>query len=436
MHHGRDYGRKLSICSAMPLLRVPYTDPLPLPKIIPASATTTSGAIAALVEFLAPSLSTSSTPQSRISSKINASVKGVRHNGKTLLLTGAGISVASGLADYRGANGTYTLNKTYKPIYFNEFCDNHEARKRYWARSFLGWTNLDRAKPNKAHAACGELGRLGVVGKVITQSTFSSTINSTLHIVPRYTAIRLALAALVLKYPLSTDVDSFHPTAHPHLSTTELHGYLRSLICLTCRHEYSRRSFQAQLARLNPTWSAFLDEMLASGALNTENPAERRAKGLKSNPDGDVDVPDAPYTTFRYPACPVCLEKRAAKVKTDKDGAWDPSSEGGVLKPAVIMFGESIPVATKADAEEAVDEAGRILVIGSSLATYSAWRLVKRAKERGMPIGILNMGGARGEESFYSDVHEGNTGRDAVRVSDNVEVVLPEIVRILEGMKR
>jgi NAD-dependent deacetylase sirtuin 4 len=157
----------------MPLLRVPYTDPLPLPTIIPSSAKTTSGAIAALLDFLAPSLSHSSVPLSSISSKLTTSAKGVRQNGKTLLLTGAGISVASGLADYRGVKGTYTLNKTYKPIYYNEFCENHEARKRYWARSFLGWTNLDRAKPNHAHKACGELGRLGVVGDVITQSTSS-----------------------------------------------------------------------------------------------------------------------------------------------------------------------------------------------------------------------------------------------------------------------
>jgi hypothetical protein len=156
----------------MPLLRVPYTDPLPLPTIIPRSAKSTSGAIAALLEFLAPSLSQSSVPQSNFASKLTTSAKGVRQNGKTLLLTGAGISVASGLADYRGVKGTYTLNKTYKPIYYNEFCENHEARKRYWARSFLGWTNLDRAKPNHAHRACGELGKLGVVGDVITQSAY------------------------------------------------------------------------------------------------------------------------------------------------------------------------------------------------------------------------------------------------------------------------
>jgi NAD-dependent deacetylase sirtuin 4 len=153
-----------------PLLRVPYTDPLPAPRIIPASATTVSGAIATLVDFLSPSLpSTTSPSRSRLSTQLERG----HNSGKTLLLTGAGISVASGLADYRGTNGTYTLNKTYKPIYFNEFCDSHEARKRYWARSFLGWTNLERARPNKTHEACGELGRLGVVGSVITQSTIN-----------------------------------------------------------------------------------------------------------------------------------------------------------------------------------------------------------------------------------------------------------------------
>jgi NAD-dependent deacetylase sirtuin 4 len=52
-----------------------------------------------------------------------------------------------------------------------------------------------------------------------------------------------------------------------------------------------------------------------------------------------------------------------------------------------------------------------------------------------MPIGILNMGGARGEDSFFSDVPESNTGRDALRCSENVEQVLPQVVKILEEMK-
>ena len=134
-----------------PLLRIPYTNPLPAPRIIPPGARTASGAVAALVDFLARPLHRESAP--------------------ALLLTGAGISVASGLADYRGTKGTYTLNKTYRPIYYNEFCENHEMRKRYWARSFLGWTNMRKARPNPGHAAVARLGELGIVRSVITQST-------------------------------------------------------------------------------------------------------------------------------------------------------------------------------------------------------------------------------------------------------------------------
>ncbi len=142
--------------------------------------------------------------------------------------------------------------------------------------------------------------------------------------------------------------------------------------------------------------------MLATGALDSEDPAERKARCsiYKSNPDGDVDVPNAPYTTFRYPACPTCLasppslaDGTRASVVVDDDGAWSPNSNAGILKPAVVMFGESIASDIKIAAERAIDEASRILVVGSSLATYSAWRLVKRAKERHLPIGILNLGG-------------------------------------------
>ena len=368
----------------MPLMRIPYTAPLPNPTIIPTSASTLSGAVTALADFL------SAPPSTQRQS-----------NGKTVILSGAGISVASGLADYRGSNGTYTLNKTYRPIYFHEFCANHEARKRYWARSYLGWTNLNRSRPNKAHDAVGQLGELGRVSTVVTQN-----------------------------------VDSFHPMAHPTLKTLELHGYLRSTVCLSCRTEYNREHFQKDLSDLNPAWSAFLAEMLESGALTTENPEERRRRGLKTNPDGDVDVPGVEYGTFRYPACPVCLAKppEGTKVEQDADGAWLPSSTAGILKPAVIMFGESIPNPVKLAVEEAVDEASRILVLGSSLATYSAWRLVKRAKEQGMPIGILNLGGVRGEEQFFSALPSDGTGREGVRCAQSLETALPALVeRLRQG---
>ena len=194
------------------------------------------------------------------------------------------------------------------------------------------------------------------------------------------------------------------------------------------------------LSTLNPQWAAFLEKILAKGALDSENPAERRAKGLKSNPDGDVDVPDAPYTTFRYPPCPTCLahpptleDGTEAQVETDSDGAWSPNSTAGILKPAVVMFGESIASNIKTAAEEAIDSAARVLVIGSSLATYSAWRLVNQAKERKMPIGVLNLGGIRGEENFFSDITPNNDGEKGVRCNERADKLLPMVVEGLKG---
>lgn len=241
-----------------------------------------------------------------------------------------------------------------------------------------------------------------------------------------------------VSYDPPLDVDSFHHKAHPTLRTLELHGYLRSLVCLSCRSEYSREQFQKQLAQLNPSWAEFLAQALESGALSTENPDERRKRGFKTNPDGDVDLPDAPYTTFRYPACPVCLESppklpngETAQVNIDGEGAWLETSNAGVLKPAVIMFGESIPGNVKEAAENAIDEASRILVIGSSLATYSAWRLVKRARDNGMPLAVLNLGGIRGEADFFAGQDVDGPGSIGVRASQSSEKVLPSLVERL-----
>jgi len=317
-----------------------------------------------------------------------------------VILSGAGISVASGLADYRGTKGTYRVNKTYRPIYYHEFLANHEARKRYWARSFLGWTNLHKAKPNAAHYAIKNLGQMGFVRKVITQN-----------------------------------VDSFHSIAHPDLPTLELHGFLRALTCMSCHRDLPRDEFQESLARLNPAWAAFLTEAVASGALETENPDERRARGMKTNPDGDVDLPGAPYQTFRYPPCPHCLANPPisgdgvqTKVEIDQEGAWKSTSTAGILKPSVIMFGESIGPKVKEAAEQGIDGSGRLLILGTSLATYSAWRLARRAKERGMPIGILNLGGVRGEDAFFQDLPGSQRGELGVRIEMGTDKILPGLV--------
>jgi NAD-dependent SIR2 family protein deacetylase len=364
-----------------PLLRIPYTDILAPPTVVPPSATTIAGAVAALQAFF------SAAPPDRLPAS-------------TVVLTGAGLSVASGLADYRGPKGTYRVNKTYRPIYFHEFLGSHESRKRYWARSFLGWSSLHKAAPNTGHYAVRDLAALGLVNAVITQN-----------------------------------VDSFHPKAHPKVPTLELHGYLRSTVCTTCRSEFSRDEFQDQLARLNPRWADLLREALASGALDSEDPEARRFKGLKTNPDGDVDLPDAPYTTFRYPPCPKCLSSPPVKpdghrhiVQQDAEGAWSLPSTAGILKPAVVMFGENIVPQVKSSAEEAIDKAGRLLVLGTSLATYSAWRLAKRARDRGMPIAIVNMGGVRGEDQLLKDLSPRQLGEQAVRVELSTDELLPALV--------
>lgn len=370
-----------------PFIRIPYTGPLPSPELYPRNANTIPGAVAALSKFL-------SAPPS-------PSLKhGVADPQSTVVLSGAGVSVASGLADYRGTNGTYRQNKAYRPIYYHEFLASHEARKRYWARSFLGWTNLHKAKPNAAHYAIKDLGEMGIVRSVVTQN-----------------------------------VDSFHSVAHPELPTLELHGYLRALVCVTCHNELPRGVFQDALSKLNPAWAAFLEEVIRTGALDTENPDERRAKGMKTNPDGDVDLPGAPYTTFRYPACPHCLanppiagDGTQTTVEVDGDGALNETSTAGILKPAVIMFGESIPSKVKDAAEHAIDGSGRLLVLGTSLATYSAFRLAKRALERGMPVGILNLGGVRGEEIFFQNLPMGQTGEAGVRVEFPTDKILPKLV--------
>ncbi|KAL8294275.1 hypothetical protein RB597_007994 [Gaeumannomyces tritici] len=377
-----------------PLMRVPYTDVFPSPRIFPVTASNFPGAVGALVDFI--------TAPSR---------RGLPAS--TVCLSGAGLSVASGLADYRGDKGTYRLNKTYRPIYYHEFLASHAARRRYWARSFIGWTTLQKAKPNVAHRAIRDLADLGVISSIVTQNVDS------LHWAPDQPGSPARTLA-----------------TRPNI--VELHGYLRTLVCTSCRTEYPRDDFQKALARLNPAWAAFLAEAVASGALETENPDERRAKGIRSNPDGDVDLPEAPYSTFRYPACPKCLANppplasgSLSRVEVDGDGAWEPASNAGILKPAVIMFGESISPSVKLAAEEAVAGAGKLMVIGTSLATYSAWRLAKMAKDRGMPLAIVNIGGVRGEDAFFIDIDAQHTGRDAVRVEISTEVILPAVVEAL-----
>lgn len=381
---------RIYIGHALPMtkrLRIPFTAPFASPIVVPPSANTIPGAIDALTHFL-------SAPQPPLLRGVD-----LGRNEQAVLLTGAGISVASGLADYRGENGTYRRNVSYRPIFFHEFVSSHEARKRYWARSFVGWPTMQQSEPNTIHYAIREIAKKGYLSSVITQN-----------------------------------VDSFHNRAHPHLPAVELHGYLRSVVCVNCRQTLPRNEYQDSLYFLNPDWAEFLNRIRESGALNTDDTEQQRKRGLKLNPDGDVDIQGAHYSTFRYPACSRCLEnppllKNGSRgiVEADSHGALSSRSNAGILKPAVVMFGESVREETKIAAEEAIEEAGKLLVIGSSLATYSAWRLVERAKARGMSIGVLNVGGFRNEQSLFGDSEHQALDTMRLRCSQPAELVLPEV---------
>lgn len=302
----------------------------------------------------------------------------------TALLTGAGISVPSGIPDYRGTSGTYVVNKTYRPIFFNEFRTQHRSRQRYWARSFLGYPPVSAARPNQIHETVAQMFDAKLFNALVTQN-----------------------------------VDGLHTYSHPRLAdrTTEIHGSLHEVVCLDCRAKVHRQTVQDRMRTLNPAWND-LELPKRDGSQKT----------IRTNPDGDVDLPKesgVTYETFRYPACETCLDR--GDVEADKEGAW--VGGAGVLKPSVVFFGESVPLANKEASDRALEEADGLLCMGTSLAVYSAFRFIKAARAQGKPIAILNEGHVRDEEKWI----DGKLGD--VRINMGAEKVLPMAFEMIRGEK-
>jgi NAD-dependent SIR2 family protein deacetylase len=186
---------------------------------------------------------------------------------------------------------------------------------------------------------------------------------------PRFLAARPnaahhALAELeargTVDYLITQNVDDLHQEAGSR-KLVQLHGRNRVVVCLDCRSEFARADIQDHLAYLNADWLD--DERVIAGEADFA-------------PDGDSAVARELVGEFRVPPCDRC---------------------GGVLKPGVVFFGETVPAAKVALAMQRVDEADALLVVGSSLTVWSGFRFVKRAAERRIPIAIVNIGPTRAD---------------------------------------
>src|SRR4051794_17436333 len=143
-------------------------------------------------------------------SSAEALVEFVERHPRLFVLTGAGCSTDSGIPDYRDAAGEW---KRARPMMFGEFAGSERARKRYWARSLVGYKRLRAARPNDAHHALTSLERRGRMTQLVTQN-----------------------------------VDGLHQAAGTG-NVIDLHGRIDAVRCLGCQSRIARETLQAELAR-------------------------------------------------------------------------------------------------------------------------------------------------------------------------------------------
>lgn len=157
---------------------------------------------------------------------------------------------------------------------------------------------------------------------------------------------------------ITQNVDRLHQAAGSR-RVIDLHGHYDEVICLSCHRLISRADLDARLTALNPT---FLNDV-------TE------VADVEIAPDADAVIASTAH--FRVADCEVC---------------------GGILKPNIVYFGENVPAERNEQVRDLLDDAGALLVVGTSLAVQSGLRLVKRTAQAGKPVVIINQGETRGDE--------------------------------------
>lgn len=163
----------------------------------------------------------------------------------------------------------------------------------------------------------------------------------------------------------------------------ELHGSMHYLKCNTCKTTESRTSFQSRLRHMNQSWVGELH------------------RNYEYRPDGDAELDERHVASFNVPRCTSC--------------------GSDTLMPAVIFHGGSIPSSVNENASRTIDASDALLVIGSTLTPFSAFRLARRAKADSKFIACINYGPTRADAMFDMKI-EALIGDAVSRLADRMLV--------------
>jgi NAD-dependent SIR2 family protein deacetylase len=152
---------------------------------------------------------------------------------------------------------------------------------------------------------------------------------------------------------VTQNVDGLHQAAGSD-PVVDLHGRLDRVCCTACAARSTRAALQSWLMQANPDWIG---------------------RSPRMAPDGDADFDDAGLPPFVVPVCPC----------------------GGMLRPDVVFFGETVPPEVVRAAFDGLGSAEAMLIVGSSLSVHSGFRFARWASQQGMPLVALNLGRTRAE---------------------------------------